>query len=142
MLKAGLTSNEVKFRWWTYEEEIVKLNIEHIAFGNNSLKCIFTVFNDIQWSDDDPGLRSVHLRLHLPHGAPVQPGGAQAAAGQCLTILTAIFTIFWEAHNSTSTLKNISKQHHKWSTHPTLLVWKELCLMFKGLFKHSVFIDS
>ena len=48
MLKAGLTSNEVKFRWWTYEEEIVKLNIEHIAFGNNSLKCIFTVLYNIQ----------------------------------------------------------------------------------------------
>ena len=45
MLKAGLTSNEVKFRWWTYEEEIVKLNMEHIAFGN-SLKCIFTLLHN------------------------------------------------------------------------------------------------
>ena len=33
---AGLTFNKVEFEDWVYEEELQKLNMEHVAFGKNN----------------------------------------------------------------------------------------------------------
>ena len=35
-LKAGLTSLEVKFHVWEWEEELRKLNLENVGLGNTS----------------------------------------------------------------------------------------------------------
>ena len=37
---AGLTYNKVEFEDWVYEEELQKLNMEHVAFGKNNFSNI------------------------------------------------------------------------------------------------------
>ena len=36
LIKAGLTSLEVKFHVWEWEEELRKLNIKNVGLGNTS----------------------------------------------------------------------------------------------------------